>query len=695
MGVQVRSLLAAMLVLILLSTAIASKDVIIKFREQVKGNDLPALEVQAQAKQAKGLAKIEGSGFELKGRYSLINAVHATVSDERYEQLKNDPNVEYIGENIRARIFLPQSAPQINANAITSIIINSSINGTGETACIIDTGIDYSHPALGAGWGNKVIAGNKYLDGGTTNISCSVTPSACMDDNGHGTHVAGIIASTNATYKGVAPGANLIAIKVMDSLGSGYQTDIEDGIEWCIVNAAAYNISVISMSLGSEDSVNFSSYCDSSFSTTSALVNLAVNNNISVVVASGNSGYKTNLSWPACLQNVTSVGSISKLNVSSDFSNSGSILDVMAPGENIFSTMVQSPGGEMVAACGTGQYICSLDGTSMAAPHVSGALLLMRNFKRNENGSVLSPAAAEALLKSSGVGTLDPGNGLTKPRINLATALLTLDDTPRVTFNSGNLSQNTSSSAAYISVNSTEPVTATVTLDTATVYNMTRSGITKTYYYNITGLSDGLHNYSVNLSDTTGKKVTSSVYILDVDTVKPDISGVSNVSVNGTAVQILFTASEAGNATVHYGTTQSYGTAAYNSSQITNHNITLTGLQVDTTYYYYIAVSDMAGNTNTTSQYSFRTVYQDVAPPYYSSITASVANNSAYSGSPVQFRTTWQDAINVSIVNIEHNFSGTMENYSVTENISSVFYYNYTLAAGSYVWRMHAWDSSG
>ncbi|KKL06009.1 hypothetical protein LCGC14_2600340, partial [marine sediment metagenome] len=71
-----------------------------------------------------------------------------------------------------------------------------------------------------------------------------------MDDNGHGTHVAGIVASQNPTYKGVAPGANIVAAKVLNSAGSGWFTDIAAAIDWCMDNKDTYNIVAMSLSLG-------------------------------------------------------------------------------------------------------------------------------------------------------------------------------------------------------------------------------------------------------------------------------------------------------------------------------------------------------------------------------------------------------------------------------------------------------------
>ena len=148
-----------------------------------------------------------------------------------------------------------------------------------QTVCVIDTGIDYNHTGLGGGFGNKVIAGQDFAN----------NDSDPMDDNGHGTHVAGIIASSDSAYRGVAPDAKLAAMKVCNAGGSCEDADVLAGFDWCIDNAEAYNISVISISLGGG---SYTSYCDETldFAAYSQAIANAAGKNISVVAATGNAG---------------------------------------------------------------------------------------------------------------------------------------------------------------------------------------------------------------------------------------------------------------------------------------------------------------------------------------------------------------------------------------------------------------------
>src|SRR5581483_8165698 len=106
-------------------------------------------------------------------------------------------------------------APDIGLDKARSAF---SYNGAGYSVAVIDTGIDYTHPDLGGAWGARVVAGWDFVNN-------DADP---MDDNGHGTHVAGIIGSSNATYYGVASGVNLIALKVLDANGSGSFGSVED-----------------------------------------------------------------------------------------------------------------------------------------------------------------------------------------------------------------------------------------------------------------------------------------------------------------------------------------------------------------------------------------------------------------------------------------------------------------------------------
>ncbi|MFP7297032.1 S8 family peptidase [Neobacillus niacini] len=236
-------------------------------------------------------------------------------------------------------------------------IIWEKTKGKGITVAILDTGCDVSHPDLS----EVIIGGRNFTHDDNGN------PEVYIDYNGHGTHVAGTIAAVqnNNGVVGVAPEANLLILKVLDKDGSGQYDWILNGINY----AVEQQVDIISMSLGgSRDLPELHQ----------AIQN-AIAHQILVVCAAGNEGdgqdSSDEFSYPASYNEVISVGAIDLERRSSNFSNSNNEVDLAAPGEEILSTYLN------------GRY-AKLSGTSMATPHVSGALALIKDsvtkkFERN------------------------------------------------------------------------------------------------------------------------------------------------------------------------------------------------------------------------------------------------------------------------------------------------------------------------
>lgn len=229
--------------------------------------------------------------------------------------------------------------------------------GKGITVAILDTGCDVTHPDLSG----CIIGVRNFTrdDDGQ--------PDVVTDYSGHGTHVAGTIAAIhNGTgVVGVAPEANLLILKVLDKSGSGQYDWILNGINY----AVEQKVDIISMSLGGSVDVP----------ELHQAIQYAISNQILVVCAAGNEGdgqsSSDEFAYPASYNEVISVGSINLERRSSEFSNSNSEVDLVAPGEEILSTYLN------------GTY-AKLSGTSMATPHVSGALALIKeiankDFERN------------------------------------------------------------------------------------------------------------------------------------------------------------------------------------------------------------------------------------------------------------------------------------------------------------------------
>ena len=208
------------------------------------------------------------------------------------------------------------------------------------TIAIIDSGVDLSHADIAA----KIVPGYDFVNG-------DAIP---QDDNGHGTHVAGIAAASGNNGVGVAGvswGARIMPIKVLNAGGGGSFADVAAGIVWAADNGAQ----VINLSLGGA----------SSSTTLQDAVNYAYGKGVVLVAAAGNTGSGLIL-YPARYPNVIAVGAVDNTNNHAGFSNFGPELDLVAPGASIYSTVIGGYGFK--------------SGTSMAAPYVSGLAAILRGY---------------------------------------------------------------------------------------------------------------------------------------------------------------------------------------------------------------------------------------------------------------------------------------------------------------------------
>ena len=371
-------------------------------------------------------------------RYSSFDGFSAEVSLEEYESLMADKTKKVFLDK-KYYISLDASAPQIEADTVWGLDVDGvKLTGAGETVCVIDTGVNYTHSSLGGCYGNNNASSLCKVIGGYDFVNDDSDP---MDDHsdGHGTHVTGIISSDNSTYRGIANATKIISIKALDSTGSGTSSDIAAGIDWCVTNSTTFNISVISMSLG--DCSNHTSYCNGDSLASS--INAAVAKNITVVVAAGNgnSGSCTGInitlgpSSPACVQNATAIGAVTDAD-SILYQRGSGIFELMAPGSGIFSTVIGGGFG-------------SKSGTSMATPHVAGAIAILQQLSRMQDSFDLTNSEVRTTLNSTGESLDDSaGSGYFYSRINVYDAVLSLDNlNPQVILISPsnaqiNLSQN-------------------------------------------------------------------------------------------------------------------------------------------------------------------------------------------------------------------------------------------------------------
>ena len=263
--------------------------------------------------------------------------------------------------------------------------------GEDVVVAVIDTGCQTDHFDLH----DRIIGGYNFTEdyGGD--------PEVFLDNNGHGTHVCGTIAASRNKHGvvGVAPKAKLLVLKVLTGRGEGSVESITQAIEYAISwkGPNEESVRVISMSLGGpEDDPELHK-----------AIQKAVEQNIIVVCAAGTegdgNGTTNEYSYPGAYQEVIEVGSVNLQKRLSRFSNTNDEIDLVAPGEKILSTY---PSNQFAV----------LSGTSMATPHVSGAIaLLIQQYETETNQKITEPELFELLIKhtvSLGYSRLEEGNGL-------------------------------------------------------------------------------------------------------------------------------------------------------------------------------------------------------------------------------------------------------------------------------------------
>jgi len=399
------------------------------------------------------------------------NMVTASITQEGIRKLESTNKVKAIVENLRVHAFLDASSPLINSDDVYPVqLSNYNITGQHESICVIDTGIDTDHTDIQ----NNIVAQYCVCDDDNFTDAVGLCPgggwngSSAEDDEGHGTHVSGIIASQNSAYKGVAHGANIIAVKALDSSGAGWVFDIQDAMAWCLNHSLEYNISVISMSLGG--SAYYSSYCDSSNywdGIYSSYINQSIAKNITVVVATGNSGNTSGISSPSCIKNAIRVGSVYDADVGSICFGGGcsTCTDSTTEADNIscftdrsstFPDILFAP-GSIITSLNMGGGTTTSSGTSQATPHVSAAIALLKQFNKLQSNPPLdNNTYIWSTFNSTGTLVDDTlGSGIGFARIDILAALQSIDETaPTINFTAPTPpTNNTLTSNSSIEVN--------------------------------------------------------------------------------------------------------------------------------------------------------------------------------------------------------------------------------------------------
>lgn len=296
-------------------------------------------------------ALVKGVGGKIKYTYNLIPAIAASVPEVAIEALKKNPNITDVELDsmvyaLDAELDNSWGVKRIGAG----LVHNSGNNGGGIRIAIIDTGIDYNHPDLQDNCADE--DQNGIIDGYDF-VNSDYDP---MDDEGHGTHVAGIVAALDNSdgVVGVAPEASLYALKVLDYNGNGYISDVIIAIQWASDpdgnGSADDRLDIINMSLGA--------YTGNIFLEWACI--LAYYDGLLLVAAAGNGG---SVIYPAAYSSVIAVSATDKNDNLASFSSIGSQVELAAPGVGIYSTYISG--------------YATMSGTSMASPHVVGVAALV------------------------------------------------------------------------------------------------------------------------------------------------------------------------------------------------------------------------------------------------------------------------------------------------------------------------------
>lgn len=323
---------------------------IVVFKPGVDDSEKETLVGKVGGKQIKHLRLINGKAVMLSksAEKTLLRnpAVLRIDDDVMVEALVRPDGLNGLDDLMRSgyiKIFrtpkpqplevLPWGIDRIDAELAWAITTADPIK-----TAIVDTGIDVSHPDL-----------KDNIKGGMSAVQYTASYN---DDNGHGTHVAGIVAALDNTIGiiGVGPKINLYAVKVLDRRGSGYLSDVIEGLDWAINNG----IQVVNMSLGASANVL-------SFQEAVQRVNAA---GIVQVAAAGNSG--GSVIYPAAYPEVIAVSATDDTDTIASWSSRGPEVDLAAPGVSIYSTY-------------KGSGYKTISGTSMASPHVAGSAALVLN----------------------------------------------------------------------------------------------------------------------------------------------------------------------------------------------------------------------------------------------------------------------------------------------------------------------------
>ncbi len=452
-------------------------------------------------------ALVHRAGGAIKYTYHLVPAIAATVPERAIDGLRRNPNVTSV--DLDGQVWAVDTELD-NAWGVKRIgagsVHDSGNKGAGVKVAIIDSGIDYTHPDLDANYAG----GWDFVNG--DNDPDDATHDGPMDDYGHGTHVAGTVAAedNDVGVVGVAPGAVLYALKVLNQDGFGNWSHTIAAVQWCVDNG----MQVANLSLG---------FSIDPGETVKAAFDSAETAGVVIVAAAGNSGNPpgrgSNVIYPAEYDSVIAVAATDSKDKRASWSSTGDQVELAAPGVSVFSTWNDSDSPhDPQPVCYDGVCYKYGSGTSMASPHVAGtAALVIATGVTDANGNGRINDEVRLRLDETADDLGDPGRdaqygfGLVDAD-EAAVPPGPSNDPPTVSITSP-ADGSTFDSGATIVFEGTASDTDDGDLTASLSWTSSIDGPIGSGGSFSTTLSDGNHTITASVADTGGKTGSASISI--------------------------------------------------------------------------------------------------------------------------------------------------------------------------------------
>ncbi|MBU6280630.1 S8 family serine peptidase [bacterium] len=403
-----------------------SQRVLVRVRADARGASSTARSRSLSAAVGARVSSVLGTtSHRVERTYDSIPFAVLEVGSDALVALDTSPEVVAVVPDRATPLDLINTSPLVEAPQAWE----AGFEGGGRAVAVIDSGVEVGHPFLGG----RTVAEACFSHSGCPNgqatqvgpgaaAPCAFLPNVC----GHGTHVAGIAVGHGLAESpprfGVARGASLVAVNAASRAEGAdcspssspcvrlWQSDILAAMDWIHGIAAIHGVAAVNLSLGVGNHASPAA-CDAAEPAYKAMVDALAADGIATVASSSNNGVKTGISAPACISTAIGVGATTKTDEVPSFSNSASFLPLLAPGAGFAAN-------EGVLSSWPGGTFKRVYGTSMASPHVAGAVALLR-----EAHPQASVPALLAALRAGGLPVTDPANGVTTPRLRVGHAL--------------------------------------------------------------------------------------------------------------------------------------------------------------------------------------------------------------------------------------------------------------------------------